>query len=90
MVSLRNSHNINCFRKFHLSYLKMFINKKVAIVTDGARGQGNSHAGTFVNEGAKVVVTDIRADEGQALVKELGESAYLLNMKLLVNQIGKM
>ena len=40
MVSLRNSHNINCFGKFHLSYLKMFINKKVAIVTDGARGQG--------------------------------------------------
>lgn len=34
---------------------------KVAIVTGGARGQGASHALTFVNEGAKVVITDERS-----------------------------
>lgn len=53
---------------------------KVAIVTGGARGQGASHVRTFVNEGAKVVIADILVEEGEALVKELGENAMFIKL----------
>jgi len=48
---------------------------KVAIVTGGARGQGEAEARLFVAEGAKVVITDVLADAGQALAAELGDAA---------------
>ncbi|GAA0485806.1 SDR family oxidoreductase [Salinibacillus aidingensis] len=48
---------------------------KVAVVTGGSRGQGASHVRRFVEEGAKIVFSDILADEGEALEKELGENA---------------
>lgn len=51
---------------------------KVSIITGGARGQGASHARTFINEGAKVVITDILVDEGEAMAKELGENAKFI------------
>ena len=51
---------------------------KVAIVTGAARGMGESHARTFVREGAKVVMTDLRADAGRALQQELGENALFI------------
>ena len=51
---------------------------KVAIITGGARGMGASHVRRFVEEGAKVVFTDIRVKEGQALSKELGKNAKFL------------
>ncbi|MBD1381005.1 glucose 1-dehydrogenase [Metabacillus arenae] len=47
---------------------------KVAVITGGSRGQGASHVRMFVEEGAKVVFTDILVDEGEALAKELGEN----------------
>jgi len=51
---------------------------KVAIVTGAARGMGESHARTFVREGAKVMMTDLRADAGRALQQELGENALFI------------
>ncbi|MGE0217298.1 glucose 1-dehydrogenase [Mycolicibacterium sp.] len=48
---------------------------KVAIVTGAARGQGAAEAALFVHEGARVVLTDILDDEGNALADELGEAA---------------
>src|SRR5699024_5040265 len=51
---------------------------KVAIITGGSRGMGASHARRFVQEGAKVVFTDILVDEGQALEKELGNNAKFI------------
>ncbi len=48
---------------------------KIAIVTGAARGMGASHARCFAKEGARVVMTDTRAAEGQALADELGENA---------------
>lgn len=48
---------------------------KVAIITGAARGQGAAHARAFIEEGAKVVVTDILVDEGKKLVEELGPNA---------------
>jgi 3alpha(or 20beta)-hydroxysteroid dehydrogenase len=48
---------------------------KVAIVTGGARGQGAAAGRRFVAEGARVLLGDIRDDEGKALADELGEAA---------------
>lgn len=39
---------------------------------------GASHARMFVNEGAKVVITDILEEEGKALAAELGEHAKFI------------
>jgi 3alpha(or 20beta)-hydroxysteroid dehydrogenase len=51
---------------------------KVAIITGAARGMGESHAKMFVREGAKVVLTDLRADVGASLAKELGPDAIFI------------
>ena len=46
---------------------------KVAVITGGARGQGEAEARRFVVEGADVVITDVLVDEGEALAKDLGD-----------------
>jgi 3alpha(or 20beta)-hydroxysteroid dehydrogenase len=45
---------------------------KVAIVTGGARGMGAAISTLYAEQGAKVLVTDVIDDEGEALVKEIG------------------
>jgi 3alpha(or 20beta)-hydroxysteroid dehydrogenase len=45
---------------------------KVAVVTGGARGQGEAEVRRFAAEGAKVIAADIRAEQGEALAAELG------------------
>lgn len=45
---------------------------KVAIITGGARGQGYAEAKRFVAEGATVVITDVRTDEGARAAADLG------------------
>ncbi|WP_156681313.1 glucose 1-dehydrogenase [Sphingomonas profundi] len=49
---------------------------KVAIVTGGARGQGEATARLFVREGASVIIADVLADAGQALASDLGGKAH--------------
>ncbi|KOS69037.1 3-alpha-hydroxysteroid dehydrogenase [Lysinibacillus contaminans] len=51
---------------------------KVAIITGGARGMGESHARKFIAEGAKVVLTDLNVEAGTALAQELGENAKFI------------
>lgn len=51
---------------------------KVAIVTGAARGQGASHVRKFVEEGAKVVFTDILVEQGEALAEELGANVKFI------------
>jgi 3alpha(or 20beta)-hydroxysteroid dehydrogenase len=45
---------------------------KVAIVTGAARGMGEAIARRLVAEGARVVLTDVLADEGEAVAADLG------------------
>lgn len=51
---------------------------KVAVVTGGARGMGESHVRRFVEEGAKVVFTDINEEVGEKLAAELGDNALFV------------
>ena len=51
---------------------------KVAIITGASRGMGASHAREFVKQGAKVVMTDVREEAGQALAEELGSNALFV------------
>ncbi|RDW87025.1 SDR family NAD(P)-dependent oxidoreductase [Aspergillus mulundensis] len=44
---------------------------KVAIVTGGAQGMGKATASVFVRAGAKVVIADVKAEEGEAVASEL-------------------
>ncbi|EHO48235.1 glucose 1-dehydrogenase [Lentilactobacillus kisonensis] len=51
---------------------------KVAIITGTSQGMGASHAKLFVNEGAKVAITDINEEKGTALANELGDQAIFV------------
>ncbi len=46
---------------------------KVAIITGGARGMGESHARRFAQEGARVVVADVLTEQGTAVAASLGD-----------------
>ena len=48
---------------------------KVAVITGGASGIGESTARLFVAEGGRVVIADMQKERGQALAAELGEAA---------------
>ena len=51
---------------------------KVIIITGAAQGMGETHARLCIAEGAKVVLTDINSDKGDALAKELGANAIFI------------
>jgi 3alpha(or 20beta)-hydroxysteroid dehydrogenase len=51
---------------------------KVVIVSGGARGQGAAEARLLVAQGAKVVVGDVRDDEGKKLAGELGKACVFM------------
>ena len=53
---------------------------KVAIITGAAQGMGEKHAIRFVEEGAKVILTDIQDEMGQALADRLGGNAVYMHL----------
>lgn len=55
---------------------------KVAIITGAAQGMGAAHAKLFVAHGAKVVLTDLNEDKGQAFAAELGENALFVKQNV--------
>lgn len=44
---------------------------KVAIVTGAAQGMGKTTAAVFLRAGAKVVIADVKAEQGEAVAQEL-------------------
>ncbi|WP_282802028.1 glucose 1-dehydrogenase [Secundilactobacillus kimchicus] len=59
---------------------------KVAIITGASQGMGAAHAKLFVAEGAKVVITDINAEKGEAYADELGENAIFVKQDVASEQ----
>ena|SRR5690554_1499160 len=55
---------------------------KVAVITGAAQGMGATHARLFIEEGAKVVLTDLNEEKGQALAKSLGENALFIKQNV--------
>lgn len=54
------------------------VQDKIIIVTGSAQGMGETHIRRLLQEGAKVVLTDLNEEKGQALAKELGENAFFI------------
>ena len=54
----------------------MKLERKVAVVTGGARGIGAAICRRYADEGARVAVADILADEAEALAREIGRGAF--------------
>jgi 3alpha(or 20beta)-hydroxysteroid dehydrogenase len=52
---------------------------KVALVTGGARGMGESHVRHFVAEGARVVFGDVLDVEGKAVADEIGAACLYVH-----------
>lgn len=55
---------------------------KVAIITGAAQGMGAAHAKAFIEQGAKVVLTDLNEEKGAALATELGENALFVKQNV--------
>lgn len=58
----------------------MRLSDKIVLVTGSARGIGKATAALFHKEGAIVIVSDIRDEEGNGLVNELGTNAHYLHL----------
>jgi NAD(P)-dependent dehydrogenase (short-subunit alcohol dehydrogenase family) len=59
---------------------------KVALITGAARGIGRAVAMLFVDEGASVVMTDIRDHDGHEVARALGSRARYLHLDVRVER----
>jgi len=58
----------------------MRLENKIVLITGSARGIGQSTAELFHKEGATVIITDIRDNEGRAVTENLGECSEYLHL----------
>jgi len=58
----------------------MRLEGKIALASGGSRGMGAFETELFVKEGAKVVVADVRKEEGRALVDKIGGDAMFVRL----------
>ena len=58
----------------------MRLENKVAIISGGSRGMGAFEASLFVKEGAKVIIGDVRDEEGRDLAKHIGSNAIYMHL----------
>ncbi len=56
------------------------VDGKIALVTGGANGIGQAVCRRFIEEGATVVIADVKADAGKALAAELGAKAEFVSL----------
>ena len=54
---------------------RLKLENQVAVVTGGARGIGAGIVRRFIQEGSKVVFSDLLTEKGKALEAELGQRA---------------
>ena len=59
---------------------------KVAIITGGARGQGEAEARLFAAQGAQVVITDVLTEQGDAVAKDIGDQALFIHHDVAVEE----
>jgi 3alpha(or 20beta)-hydroxysteroid dehydrogenase len=53
---------------------------KVALISGGARGQGEAEARLFVAEGASVVIGDVLDEQGEKVAADLGDQAVYCHL----------
>lgn len=57
---------------------------KIAIITGAAQGMGAAHAKVLAQHGAKVVLTDLNVEAGQALADEIGSQAIFIKQNVAI------
>jgi 3alpha(or 20beta)-hydroxysteroid dehydrogenase len=65
------------------------LNEKIALVTGAAQGIGEAISRAFVENGARVIMTDVKADQGRALASQFGEGAHFIEQDVSVCQQWK-
>ncbi len=58
------------------------LNQRRVLITGAARGLGEAFARACLAAGARVVITDVLAERGQQLARELGEQAHFVTMEV--------
>ena len=67
----------------------MRLGGKVALITGGARGMGQSEASIFAKEGAKVVVADVLEAEGRKVADGLGDAGRFVRLDVTSGRHGR-
>ena len=60
------------------------LNGRVAIVTGAAQGIGEAISKAFIESGARVVMTDVKADQGRSLASQLGDGAHFIEQDVSI------